>query len=85
MLKNESPQRRGIRPRTPIFLRWLGAPPPDPRVVTSTYYYSFVEFIASAKMRFITFKKEQYNYSKCSVLLLPHFFTYFSLQTLYVC
>jgi len=35
--------------------------PQTPRVVIFAYYYSIVE------MRFITFKKEQNNYSKCSV------------------
>jgi len=37
----KSPQRRGIRPRTPVNLRWLGAPPPDSPIVTFAYYYSF--------------------------------------------
>jgi len=30
----KSPQRR---PRTPVGLRWLGAPSPEPRVVTPAY------------------------------------------------
>jgi len=37
------PQRPGLRPRTPVGLRRLGTPPPDPRVVTLTYWYRFVE------------------------------------------
>jgi len=34
----------------PMVCLWrLGALPPDPHVVTSAYYYSFVEFIFIAK------------------------------------
>jgi len=34
---------------------------PDPRVITPAYYYSFVEFISSTKMRFIPLVKETKN------------------------
>jgi len=39
----------GSAPRTPICLRRLGAPPPDPRVVTPAYYYNFIEFVSNVK------------------------------------
>jgi len=58
----------------------MGNPPPypRPRVITPACYYNLVEFVSNAKMRFITLKKEQNNYSKCSAFafseLLPLFF-----------
>jgi len=34
-------------------------PPPDPRIVTSAYYYNFVQFIYSAKCDLLPFKKNK--------------------------
>jgi len=31
----------------PVSIRRLGAPPPDPRVVTPAYYYNLVESVSS--------------------------------------
>jgi len=35
----------------------VGAPPPDPRIVTPAYYYSFVEFISSAECVLLSSKR----------------------------
>jgi len=45
----KSPQRRGLRLRTPVGLWRLGAPPSNPRVVIHAYYYIFVEFISCSE------------------------------------
>jgi len=77
----------------PKYLQGGGRPPPPPPPppplppfpVTLAYYWNFVKYISSSKMRFITLKKKQNNYSRLKYvlfLLLPHLFTYFSLQTL---
>jgi len=55
----------GLRPRTPVYLRRLGAPPSDPRVVTPAYYYNFVEFVSSVKCILFRSKKTS-NYRKYS-------------------
>jgi len=39
----------GTLPPNPVCLRRLGAPLPDPRVVTPAYYYNFFKFVSSAK------------------------------------
>jgi len=57
----------------------------DPRVVTPAYYYNFVEFVSSAKCAFFRSKKNkklQHLMFCFCLLLLPHFFTYFLIQTL---
>jgi len=56
----------GAPPPNPRLPPAAGSSAPNPRVVTPTYYYNFVEFIFSWKMRFIPLKKETSNYSKCS-------------------
>jgi len=73
-----------LRIRTPVLLWRLGL-----RLRTLRYYsrltqcyYNFVEFISGAKMRFITIKKNKITTVNVLILLLPHFCTYFSLQTL---
>jgi len=57
----------GIRPQTPVFLRRLGAPPPDPRVVTPAYYYNFVKFVSSAKC--ILFRSEKNQVTTANVFV----------------
>jgi len=52
----------------------LGAPAPDPRVVTSAYYYSFVEFISSTKCVLLPSKENKITTVNDLFLLLPHFF-----------
>jgi len=50
-------------------MRWLGAPTPESRVVTSTCYcYNFFERVSSAETRLITIEKEQ-KYNNNKVLL----------------
>jgi len=60
-------------------VKFVWAPPPDFHVVTSTYYYNFVEFISSAKCILFHSKKEASNCCKCSAFasstLLHLFFT----------
>jgi len=56
----------GAPPPNPVYLRRLEAPPSDPRVVTSAYYYNFIEFLSSAKCVLFRSKKNKYNYSKYS-------------------
>jgi len=46
MLKNEYFLKNTVKNRLSVL---LGALPPDPRVFTPAYYYSFVEVISSAK------------------------------------
>jgi len=58
-----------------------GAPPPDPRADTPAYYYNFVEFISSGKCISFRSKKKQVTTANVLPLLLPHFFTYFLIQT----
>jgi len=71
----------GVPPPNPRLLRWLGAPPPDSRVVTSAYYYSFVKFISRGNAFYYLQKKNKITTLNLLFWLLPHFFTYFSLQT----
>jgi len=61
----KSPQRRGIRPRNPVGLRRLEAPPPDRCIVTLAYYYTFVKFIFSTKCGLLSLNEKQF-------LLLPN-------------
>jgi len=56
---------------------WAGVPPPDPRIVTSAYYYNFVEFVSSTKCILLRLKKETNNYSKYSA------FAFFALLHLF--
>jgi len=44
--KKNCKNRFSVGESAPVF---RGAPPPDPRVVISAYYYNFVEFVSSAK------------------------------------
>jgi len=56
----KSPQRWGLRPQTPLGLRRLGAPPPDPRVVTPiTCYTYFLEGVCSANVITVKRKKKK--------------------------
>jgi len=73
--KNVSCPRAHDTLATPL-LRRLGVGPPDPRVVTSSYYYKFVESVSSDKCIFSA-QKEPSNYSKCCA------FTSFTLLHLY--
>jgi len=87
MLKNayfleKSPQRPVLRPRTPVGLRRLGDPPPNPRVVTLTCYYNFVKFVSSVKCVSLFSKMDKMTPVHLLLLLLSHFSTYFLLQTL---
>jgi len=54
------------------------APPPDPHVVTLTYYYNFIKFISSVKCVILTSKKDKMTRA-CSAVsfskLLHLFFT----------
>jgi len=52
------------------------------KVVTSAYYYRFVEFISSAKCVLFPSKKSKITTVNVLFLLHSHFCTYFSLQTL---
>jgi len=70
----KSLQRRGLLPRTPVGLRRMGAPPPDPRVVTPAYCYNLVKFISSAKCGSLPSKKNK-------LCIFQLFCCYFSLQT----
>jgi len=45
--------------------------PPDPRVVTSAYYYNFVKFISSAKWGILLSKQNKF----CIFQILQLFFT----------
>jgi len=56
--------------------RWppLRAPLPDPRVITPTYYYRYVEFISSAKCILLPLKKGQNYTVNILLLLFPLFF-----------
>jgi len=67
----------GLRPRTLVCLRRLGVPPPDPCVVTHTYYYNFVEFVSSVKYILFCSKKNQVTTANVLPLLLPQFCTHF--------
>jgi len=76
-------QRRGLRPRTPVCLRRLGASPLDPHVITPVCYCKFVEFISIAKCILLPSKKDQNNYRKCfafassaAFALISHFKLY---------
>jgi len=60
-----------------------GAPPPDLRIVTSSYYYSFIKFISRGKCILLPLKKNKITTVNVLFLFLLHFFTYFLLQTLY--
>jgi len=46
--------RWGLRPQIPVGLRWLGAPPPDPQVVTLTqltcYFCALLRFLGIVKI-----------------------------------
>jgi len=55
--------------------------PPDPHVVTLTYYYNFIEFVSSVKCVSLTSQKDKMTFVHVLPLLFPHFCTYFSLQT----
>jgi len=61
----------------------MGDPPSDPRVVTPTCYYNFVKFVSYAKCVLSASKRNKITIVNALLLLLPHFCTYFSLQTLY--
>jgi len=61
-----------------------GAPSPDPRVVTVAYYYNLVEFVSSVKCVSLFSEKDKMTTVHVLLLLLPHFCTYFSLQTLQI-
>jgi len=53
----------GTRPgaqNPPPNLRQLGAPPPDPRVVTPAYHYNFAKFISSTKFGLLPSKKNNF-------------------------
>jgi len=66
-----------LRLRTPVCLRRLEDPPPDPCVLAPTYYYSFVEFVFNVKCIFIPLKNEPNYYRICSNLassVLLHLF-----------
>jgi len=54
-----------------------------PRVVTPAYYYNFVEFVSSANCILFRLKKNQVpTANNVQPLVLPHFCTYFLIQTL---
>jgi len=54
---------------------------PQPRVVTSTYNYAFVEFVSSARYVLLHTKKEEQNiYSKFSAFASCALSIYFSLK-----
>jgi len=94
-LEKTHKNRWELRHWTPASLRRLGVPPPDLRVVTSACYFSFVGVVSSTKyvLLYYCIEKVQNTYSKwlksqyfavnVLILLLPHFCTYFSLQTLH--
>jgi len=67
-----------------VCLRRLGAPLLRLRIVTSAYYYSFVEFISSAKSVYFPHKKNKITTVKfkCSVFASSALLHLFSLQTL---
>jgi len=71
------PQRRRLRPQTPVCLRRMGLRPRLPRCY-SPYYYNFVEFYSSAERVLLPLKK---YYSKYSTSVLPRSGTYFPIQT----
>jgi len=58
-----------------------GTPTPDLRVVTPADYYNFVEFVSHATCVLLLSKKNKKTTIFVVFLLLPHFCTYFSLQT----
>jgi len=61
-----------------------GAPPPDPRVVTHTYYYNFVEFVFGNKC--VLFRSKKKPVTTANVLpLLSQFCTYFFIQLCKFC
>jgi len=64
-----------------VYLRRLGASPPRPPYGYSSLLLQLCGVRFKAVNMFYCPKREQ-KYSKCSALLLPHFYTYFSLQTL---
>jgi len=49
-----------------------GAPPPDPRVVVSAYYYNFVEFMSNAECVLLPSKKNKITTVNVRFLLLSH-------------
>jgi len=54
------------------------APPPDPHVVTLTYYYNFIEFVSSVKCISLISKKDKMTRACSGVIfsaLLHLFFT----------
>jgi len=55
----------------------LGAPPTDPCVVTSAYYYSFIKLISRGKCILLPSKKNKIITVNVLFLLLPYFFTYY--------
>jgi len=83
-LKNseKSPQHWGLCPQTPVGLRWLGTPPPDPRIVTLITCHSyFLEGVCNAYV--ITVKKEQKELRNNNNVLLLSFICHFKLCTVY--
>jgi len=55
---------------------------PRPQRFSSAYYYSFVEIISSAKCVLLPSKKDKITTINVLLLLHPHFYTLFLLQTL---
>jgi len=81
MLKNAYFLEKTVKNRLSV-----GAPPPNPRllpesvpVVTSAYYYSFVDFVLSLKCVLLPSKNNKITTVNVLFLLLSHFCTYFSL------
>jgi len=72
-------KRLCLSPRLPPA---VGSSPPDLCVGTPAYYFSFVGFISSDECVLIPSKKYKITTVNVMFLILPHFYTYFSLQTL---
>jgi len=62
----------------------MGAPPSDPRVVTPTYCYNYVEFVFGAKCVLLRLKKHNSYTVNVLLLLLPHFCTLLSYSVVFV-
>jgi len=70
-----------VSARTPVCLRRLWAPPPDPRVVIPACYYNSIEFLSISKCILFRSKKNQVTTANVLPLFLSHFCTYFLIQT----
>jgi len=71
----------GSAPEPPFASEGWGLSPQTPRCY-SPYYYKFVEFVSSVKCILFRSKKNQVTTANVLPLFLPHFYTYFLIQTL---